>query len=275
MFTGITSYAGALVTAIVVLTGAAILSGGAAAADPSQDDQFLALLDKEGIPAIKNVPSLIVTAHKVCRKLDGGMQVDALVDEMVNNAYRIDPPERLYAPGRLARTEARFITAAVEIYCPYDQSKIASIMANPAPGSNEPTNRVAAHAHNTANSGSDLREPPGLDMTRTMLASLIGAVPAGDPLLPNPPQIPAPPPPTAHILAPPPPISAPPPPKQSPPPPQQPPPPQEVEPPADAPQPGGGGGNGGGGIGDGGGSGGPVEPSPARPMPPGIVRLAP
>ncbi|AFC43537.1 hypothetical protein OCU_23180 [Mycobacterium intracellulare ATCC 13950] len=287
MFTGTTSHAGALVTAIVVLTGAAILSGGAAAADPNQDDQFLALLDKAEIPALKNVPSLIATAHKVCRKLDGGMPVDALVDEMVNNAYRIDPPERLYAPGRLARTEARFITAAVEIYCPYHRGKIASIMANRAQGSRQPTHRVAAYAHNTVTSGSDLRDtPPGLDMTnmpagRTMLASLIGAVPAGDPLLPNPPQIPAPPPPTAHILAPPPPIAAPPPPKQSPPQPQQPPQPQEVEPPADAPPggPAGGGGNGGGGIGGGGSGGnaggGPVEPSPARPMPPGFVRLAP
>ncbi|APT13631.1 MULTISPECIES: DUF732 domain-containing protein [Mycobacterium] len=282
MFTGTTSHAGALVTAIVVLTGAAILSGGAAAADPNQDDQFLALLDKAEIPALKNVPSLIATAHKVCRKLDGGMPVDALVDEMVNNAYRIDPPERLYAPGRLARTEARFITAAVEIYCPYHRGKIASIMANRAPGSRQPTHRLAAYAHDTVTSGSDLRDtPPGLDMTnmpaagRTMLASLIGAVPAGDPLLPNPPQIPAPPPPTAHILAPPPPIAAPPPPKQSPPQPQ------EVEPPADAPPggPAGGGGNGGGGIGGGGSGGnaggGPVEPSPARPMPPGFVRLAP
>lgn len=290
MFTGTTSHAGALVTAVVVLTGAAILSGGAAAADPSQDDQFLALLDKKGIPAIKNVPSLIATAHKVCRKLDGGMPVDALVDEMVTNAYRIDPPERLYAPGRLARTEARFITAAVEIYCPYNQSKIASVTANRAPRSNEPPHRIAGYAHNTVNSASDLPEPPpGLDTTnmpaarRTMLASLIGAVPAGDPLLPHPPQIPAPPPPTAHIVTPPTPIAAPPPPKQSPPPPQQPPPPQEVEPPDDAPQQGGaggnGGGNGGGANGDGGGGGsgggGPVEPSPARPMPPGFIRLAP
>ncbi|GAB4930365.1 hypothetical protein MAHJHV34_37810 [Mycobacterium avium subsp. hominissuis] len=91
MFTGITSHTGALVTAVVVLTGAALLSGGAAAADPGQDDQFLALLDKKGIPPVKNVASLIVTAHKVCRKLDGGMPVDALVDEMVNNAYRTDP----------------------------------------------------------------------------------------------------------------------------------------------------------------------------------------
>jgi hypothetical protein len=83
----------------------------------------------------------------------------------VNNAYRIDPSERLYAPGRLARTEARFIIAAVEAYCPYDQGKIASVMANPAPGSHEPTHRVAANTHNAVNSGGDLREPPSaLDM---------------------------------------------------------------------------------------------------------------
>ena len=44
MFTTITSQAGALATAIVVLTGGAILRGGAAAADQSQDEQFLALL---------------------------------------------------------------------------------------------------------------------------------------------------------------------------------------------------------------------------------------
>jgi hypothetical protein len=63
MFTGITSHAGTLVTAIVVLTGAAILRGGTAAADPNQDEQFLELLDKEDIPALQNVPSLIATAQ--------------------------------------------------------------------------------------------------------------------------------------------------------------------------------------------------------------------
>jgi uncharacterized membrane protein YgcG len=165
MFTGTTSHSGAQVTAIVVLTGAAILRGGAAAADSNQDDQFLALLDEEGIPALEGVPSLIATAHDVCRKLDAGMPADGLVDAMVNNAYSIDPPERRYPRGRLARTEARFITAAVDAYCPYDQSKLASIMANPAPASNESTHRVGAYMHNTANSGSDLREPPpALDM---------------------------------------------------------------------------------------------------------------
>ena len=55
---GITSHAGTLVSAILVLTGAAILRGGAAAADSNQDDQFLALLDQQGIPALEGVPSL-------------------------------------------------------------------------------------------------------------------------------------------------------------------------------------------------------------------------
>ncbi len=160
MFTGTTTHAGSLVTAIVVLTGAAILRGGAAAADPNQDDQFLALLNKEDIPALEGVPSLIATAHKICRKLDGGTPVDSLVDAMMNNAYNTDPSAHLYPPARLTSTFTRFITAAVEAYCPYDQGKVASIMANPAPGSNEPTHRAAAYTHNAVNSGSDLREPP-------------------------------------------------------------------------------------------------------------------
>jgi hypothetical protein len=129
MFTGITTHVGSLVTAIVVLTGAALPRGGAAAADSNQDVQFLALLNTEGIPAESDVPSLIDTAHNVCRSLDAGTPVDAVVDAMVNYAYGVDQADR----GRLARTEARFITAAVEAYCPYDQGKIASIMANPAP----------------------------------------------------------------------------------------------------------------------------------------------
>ena len=301
-FTGITIHAGALVTAIAVLTGAAILRGGAAVADSNQDDQFLALLDKEGIPALSGVPSLIVTAHKVCRKLDAGMPADDLVDSMVNDAYGVDPSERLYASGRLARTEARFITAAVEAYCPGDQSKVATILANPAAGWNEPTQRVAPSTHNAVNSGGELREPPtALDMINmpaawqeptgsgvvrlphlmgggdfmagrygdyrsdrdangVVLASLIGAVPS-DEITPNPPQIPAPPPPTAQTRTPPRPIAAP-------------PPPQRAEPPAVAPQPGQAGGSGStGGGGNGGGR--PAEPSPTPPMPPGLVRLAP
>lgn len=301
MFTSTTNHAGALVTAIAALTGAAILYGSATAADPNQDDQFLALLDKKEIPALRNEPSVIAAAHKVCRKLDGGMPVNDIVDALRNDAYNIDPTVRRY-PARLRTTMTRFVTAAVQVYCPYDQSKITSIMVNPAARSNEPTHRVAACTRNAVNSGSDLGEPPAAwqeptgtgavslphlmddgvfvpgrsgdvrsdyDLHDTLLTSLIGAVPVGDPLLPNPPPMPAPPP-AAQTLTPPPPIAAPPPPKQSPPPPQQ------VEPPADAP-PGGAAGNGGsGGNGGGGnGGGGPVEPSPARPTAPGFIRLAP
>ena len=130
MFTGITTRVTSLVTAIVVLTGAAILQGGTAAADSNQDAQFLALLNTKGIPAESDVPSLIDTAHKVCRSLDAGTPVDAVVDAMVDFAYGVDQNDR----GRLARTEARFMIAAVEAYCPYDQGKITSIIiANPVP----------------------------------------------------------------------------------------------------------------------------------------------
>lgn len=80
MFTGIASHAGALGAALVVLIGAAILHDGPAAADPNQDDRFLALLEKKEIPAVANVPRVIDAAHKVCRKLDGGMPVNDIVD---------------------------------------------------------------------------------------------------------------------------------------------------------------------------------------------------
>ena len=290
MFTGITGHSGALITAIVVLTGAAILRGGAAAADPNQDDQFLALLDKQDISALKNAPSLIATAHRVCLKLDGGMPMDNLVDLMINNAYNQDPIARLYPRARVTSTITRFITAAVEAYCPYDQSKIASSMANPAPGPNEPTHRVAAYTHNAVNSGSDLREPrsaldivsmpaPWQEPTGTGAVRLAcfmdgGVFVAGGyrhdrsdcdahgtvlasliGAVPSDevtplPQIPGPPPPASQIRTPPRPITGPPPPKQPPPPPRQ------VEPPAVAPQPGGAAGSGGsGGTGGNGGDG--------------------
>lgn len=50
MFAGITSHAGALVTATVVLAGTAIVGAGTVAADPNQDDQFLALLVEKKDP---------------------------------------------------------------------------------------------------------------------------------------------------------------------------------------------------------------------------------
>ena len=272
MFTHITGYTGALITAIVMLTGGEILRGGAAAADSNQDQQFLALLDKEDIPVLDNAPALIATAHRICGKLDGGMAADDLVNVMKNNAYKSDPVERLFPPARLTSTMTRFITAAVEAYCPYDQGKIASIMANPLPGSNGPTHRgggVFVAGHHGGDRSDDARG--------TVLVSLIGAVPSGEIPKPNPPQIPGPPPPTAQIpaaapptaqiLTPPRPVVAPPPPKQSPPAPKQ------AQPPAVAPQPGGG--VGGGGSGSSGGAG-PAQPSPPPPpRAPGRVRLAP
>lgn len=243
--TGLTSHAGALVAALVVLNGAAIACGGAAVADPNQDEQFLALLDDEGIPAVKGVPSLIYTAHEVCRKLDAGMSATGLVDKMVNDAYGVDPPERLYAPGRLARTEARFITAAVEVYCPYDQGKIASIEAISAAGWNVPTHRVIPYTHDAVNSAGELPKLPSTWDTSALsaprqqpastgiaFASLIGAVPSGEINEPTPPQLPTPSPPGAHLRTAPRPVATPPRPKHLPPPPQQPP------PPAVGPQPG-------------------------------------
>src|ERR1700756_2203566 len=118
MFTGITTHAGYLVTAIVVLTGGAILCGDAASADPNQDDHFLALLSQQGVPAISGVQDLIKTAHKVCGELDGGVSVETVVDELVNNANVITPGAD---PGRLRRTETQFVIAAARAYCPNHQ----------------------------------------------------------------------------------------------------------------------------------------------------------
>lgn len=173
----------------MVLIGAAILHDGPAAADPNQDDRFLALLEKKEIPAVANVPRVIDAAHKVCRKLDGGMPVNDIVDGLRNDAYNIDPVMRLY-PVRLTTTMTRFISAAVEIYCPNHHSKMAFAMANFEPGSNEPTHRVAASTRSAVNSGSDLRasvsdmtimSPGWREPTGAMLASVLGAVRAGIP----------------------------------------------------------------------------------------------
>lgn len=94
------------------------------------------------------------------------------MDLMRNTAFNVDPIERQYPPERITRTLTRFITAAVEVYCPYNQQKIDSItaMASRAPGSNEPTHRVAASTHDTVNSASGKREPPPRLDTINMLA---------------------------------------------------------------------------------------------------------
>jgi len=272
MFSGPTRIAGALVIAIAVLTGTAIPPGGTAAADPSQDDKFLTLLGDEDIPAIDNASSLIGTARKVCGKLDDGVPPGDLVELIRNNGFNENPLARLYPQRRITKTIDRFIDAAVQAYCPYDQGKIASITAQAATASNEPTRRVAVYIRNT--------DVPSLALG-------IAAVPAGEVPPSNPPAIPAQPPDAPHEVAPAPQQSPPhaqrvqPVPQQVPPqadlPPQQVPPqadlpPQQAEapqagPPATAGQPG-----------DGGSA--PASPSPEpappeQPAPPGHVRLAP
>ncbi|WP_293345750.1 DUF732 domain-containing protein [Mycobacterium sp.] len=265
------------------MSGVAVLRGGAATADASQDDQFLALLDQEGIPALNNVSSLVDTAHKVCRALNAGIPADRVVDAMVDYAYSVDPAERGYAPGRLARTEARFIIASVGAFCPNDQSKVSRLVTDPASRWTDSTHRVTGDIRNAVNSRSDRS---GIDEQHVVLTSLIGVVPDGQVAQPDPPQIPPPPPQSAHLQAPPPlPVVAPPRPQRVPPPPQQPPPPPVV-----APEPGPAAGSGGSGInggGDGSGSAGgglpapppaPPPPPPAAPAPhssPGFVRLGP
>ncbi|ODR11001.1 hypothetical protein AWC25_21490 [Mycobacterium sherrisii] len=92
-----------------------MLQAGTAAASPSQDDKFLALLTEEGIPPVSGVPALIDTAHQICGLLGGGKSPDAVVRALVNNADAVTPGAD---PGRLARSETLFLKAAVAAYCP-------------------------------------------------------------------------------------------------------------------------------------------------------------
>jgi Protein of unknown function (DUF732) len=115
--------AGSLVTAIVVLTGAAILRAGAASADPNQDDQFLALLSQQGIPAVSGIPDLINTAHEVCGELNSGVPPGTVVDEWEDFANTVTPGAD---PGRLHRTAVRFVRASEGAYCPNHQVGISN-----------------------------------------------------------------------------------------------------------------------------------------------------
>ena len=114
MRTGITSLADALVSASVVLT-AAVICAGAASADPSQQDQFVALLQQDQIPVLDNLPTLVARAHQICGELDGGASVYAVVDEEMNGIYEENP--RLN-PARVHRTAIRFIAVSAKVYCP-------------------------------------------------------------------------------------------------------------------------------------------------------------
>ncbi|WP_264960922.1 DUF732 domain-containing protein, partial [Mycobacterium kiyosense] len=249
MFNRINTHVGALFTTLALITGTGILRGGTAAADPNQDDQFLALLEKREIPAVANPPRVINAAHKICLKLDAGTAADELVDALRNDAYNMDPSLRRFPPARVTTTMTRFITAAVEVYCPYDLGAIASLPGS-SPGPDQPLYRVGGYAHHTVNSADGFAEgraapyvgpaarpdPPGgcavgllpemlgetLAFERrtepfhdTLRPRIIGAQPAGDPHPPNPPQIPAPPPPTARTVTPLPQVEAPAPPRRS------------------------------------------------------------
>jgi hypothetical protein len=121
--TGITSLAAALISASVVLI-AAIICAGAAGADPSQQqDQFVALLEQEQIPAIDNVPGLVARAHEICSQLDGGASVETIVADEMDSAFGENPALHLY-PARVRRTATRFITASVDVYCPSHQGEL-------------------------------------------------------------------------------------------------------------------------------------------------------
>jgi hypothetical protein len=118
MFTGITPHASYPVTAFVVLTGAALLGCGAASADSSQDDQFVALLSQQGIPPLSGVPDLIKTAHEVCNELNSGVPTDTVVSEFEDYANGVTPGRD---PGRVHRSAIRFVSASAGAYCPNHQ----------------------------------------------------------------------------------------------------------------------------------------------------------
>ena len=172
MFTRVIFSVGSLLIASSVLTGAAILRSGPASADPNQDDRFLALLSQNDVPALSGVPSLIATAHQICRNLDAGMSADALVDALVDNANNVTPGADR---ARLARTEARFLVAAVEAYCPNNQGRAAVTI--PA-GWNESRHRVVlASLIKETNPADPLPPAPGPEAQNLMPPQAVGPPP--------------------------------------------------------------------------------------------------
>jgi hypothetical protein len=114
--TGITSLADALVSASVVLT-AAIICAGAASADPSQQDQFVALLEQDQIPLIDDLPALVARAHQICGELDGGASIETVVNEQMNAMFEENPAYHQIS-NRVKRTAIRFIAVSADVYCP-------------------------------------------------------------------------------------------------------------------------------------------------------------
>lgn len=260
MSPGIICHLPAAVTAIT-FAATAVLHGGTAAADPSQDQRFFDLLGQKDIPPVDNENSLVTSAKKACSKLDDGMPVGDLVELIRNNGFNENPITRLQPQDRITRTIDLFLNASVEAYCPYNKGKIAGIAAY----------RIGAPTR------------------RVMLTSFTGTLPAGEIAPTKPLPVPAQPPPQVPQEIQPVPQQPPPPPRHAPPaprqaPPEEPPPPAEApqEPPAEAAPPApaapGGGGNAPAPGAPGGGAGGgnvPAAPTPDQPAPPGHVRLAP
>jgi hypothetical protein len=119
--TRITRLPAALVSSSALLA-AAIVCAGAAGADP-QEDQFVALLAQQQIPATDNVPGLVYRAHQICGELDGGASVQATIDEEVNTAFGDNPTLR-QVPNRVNRTATRFVIASVTVYCPSHKGQL-------------------------------------------------------------------------------------------------------------------------------------------------------
>ncbi|MGB3335402.1 MAG: DUF732 domain-containing protein [Mycobacterium sp.] len=300
MITRSTTYSGAMVAAAVAVT--AMLQSSTVAADPGQDDQFLAVLQSKQIPAIDNTSTVFAAGHTVCRKLDEGVPADAILEGLKNDAYAMDPNLRRQS-ARLAVTMSRFIAAAVEVYCPSDQVKIGPAVVSRVRQADRPTRVFTLVTNRTksesAGNAAILAAPyRALGSPRSTLAT-------GDIVQPKPPQVPTPKQPEAKIpkapqaaakpppqqVEPPPPQAPPPPPEEiEPQPPQAPPPPEQIDPSADGPASGkstdgtgsgngdgsGSGGGGGSAGSDSGGSGSPAgPPQPAQPRPPGMIRLVP
>jgi hypothetical protein len=99
-----------------VLT-AAIICAGAASADPSQQDQFVALLEQDQIPLIDNLPALVARAHQICGELDGGTPVETVVNEEMNGMFEENPAYHQVS-DRVRRTAVRFIAVSADVYCP-------------------------------------------------------------------------------------------------------------------------------------------------------------
>jgi hypothetical protein len=119
--TRITRLPAALVSSSALLA-AALVCAGAAGADP-QEDQFVALLAQQQIPATDNVPGLVYRAHQICGELDGGASVQATIDEEVNTAFGDNPTLR-QVPNRVNRTATRFVIASVTVYCPSHKGQL-------------------------------------------------------------------------------------------------------------------------------------------------------